>query len=427
MTGIEFISPGSPSSEELLRRLLPTDVELPKPLASQDKLSGYLWDAIWHPATELSVMDHVNLRTSKPFSCVSYYAEEFFQAATCQKIGDSYVAVLGVPFVRQLLGICHRLAPALALRPRTGPRRQEPKVVLNRDEELGKLMEDLTSISEAEKEAALSSWPSSKKANAQTELGEYTVFYDVLRVVWLHEWAHALCGHVAFGSSTLGLMRFNEFSTERAGDQPVGDLPFSRSEIMQALEMHADEFATRYCVRSILWGYDPIGELAGPVIDLVDRLLLFNVAACVFAVLWSLSDERYAPGDTYVAPRLPLTTPDSIPDPLYKLTKSTHPPAVLRYERIRNLQRDLAVKYSRETSTSLSVSVDSFSYAFLERLTQLSKAFGPVIAVTPFAFKTPDEKRLAAYEAHLLRIGAALAPHLERLNYVPTVDPYRSE
>ena len=106
----------------------------------------------------------------------------------------------------------------------------------------------LVEVSRAEALKIVAGWPAADTCAAQLPLGGFALFYDLLRLVWLHEWAHALCGHAGLAHKELGLLRLHEFAAEREGEDVVEGLGFPRHEVMQALELHADGFATRYCV-----------------------------------------------------------------------------------------------------------------------------------------------------------------------------------
>jgi hypothetical protein len=243
--------------------------------------------------------------------------------------------------------------------------------------------------------------------------------------VWLHEWAHALCGHVAFVASDLHFSQLDEFSAQRLGCKDLGKLKYPRNHILQALELHADEFALRYCVGEILWGYDPIGQMAGPHVDLIERLLIFNAACSVFAIVWSLGEQRFSPGMTFYPPPQPLDDEPDEPDPMFVTVKATHPPAALRYLRFRTFQSNLTREYAQQKALpKLLTAVDAFSFRFVTSAARLDGHFYDLRVVTPVVAGTPTMKRLDAYEAYLLKIGAEIEPRIVELGFVPTVDPY---
>lgn len=424
MSGIIFVGPGRETAESTFDDLR---VALAAPLlyTGDNELSQHLWRAMWHPEAELSARQHVNESTGREFECSSYYADDPYVMAQCAMHGDRYLATLGIQFVRKLVKVCHQLVPALDIRPRSPSRSTlEDAPGLARDPALASLIEDETDVSESEALAIVATWPSATAEGAQIELGAFTLFYDLIRLVWLHEWAHALCGHVAFASARLGIA-LNEFSADRVGEDQFGGLQHSRFEVFQALEIHADEFATDYLVPQILTGHDPAGVIAGPTVDLVDRLLIFNVACAVFAVIWSRAERRLVPGMTWVPPRPPLTSEE--PEPLFQPFKTSHPPAVLRYLRFRNFLQLHATDYNRRSHSLFSAKVDALSSLFVDRLGEMYPDFYSLSATTPGPARTPGVKRLNAYEDYLVEVGDSLTSSLVELGYVPTRDPWAED
>jgi hypothetical protein len=414
VTGIDFINPGStPGADPAFDRLA-AELIAPSVFLEKNPLTDHLWAAMWHPSIALTAVNHVQRVTAHPFTCASYYADDPAVMAYCAAGREGHLATIGMSFVRRLVKICGRLGGPLKMRPRV-PKEKTTVGRPERDDVLTGLLAGTGEVSEAEALDIVASWPSADTQSAQIELGEYTLFYDLIRLIWLHEWAHALCGHVHFTSNTLGLAQLHEWSADRMDERQVEKLGYPRYEVLQALELHADEFATRYCVGEILWGFDPIGQIAGPNVDLIDRLLMFNVACCVFAVIWSLAERQYYPDMSFVPGQ--HAVPSGEPDPLFVTFKTSHPPAALRYYRFRDFERELAVKYS---AAMLSPMVDAVSIGFLDTLAYACPHFYQLLHQTPMIAKTPTMKRLEAYEGHLLQIGNVLTPFLETSGYLPT-------
>jgi len=293
-----------------------------------------------------------------------------------------------------------------------------------RDEMLAALLSGDAEVSPAEAREIVAGWPAPGTRGAQIPLGAFALFHDLLRLVWLHEWAHALCGHAALVRDSLGLVRLHEFAADRAGNELVAGLGWPRHEVLQSIELHADEFATRYCVGQLLSGQDTVGELAGPSINLVERLVIFNLACCVFAVMWAEAEQRWQPGISFYPPRPSLDS--DRPEPLYVSYPTSHPPAALRYMRFRDFQQEQVMQYALRNpkAATLGPAIDGHSFLMLEALAPLHPRFWRLRDDTPGPARTPEVGRLIAYETHLLKIGRALAPLLEKTGYVPTADPY---
>lgn len=426
MTGIEFIGPsgGNVSPEfEALR----ASVGAPPPWFDTSALSSHLSQAMWFPARFFSSQQHLNAQSGRPFSLWAYYADDPDVIAYCVADEDRHLATIGTQFVWRLVRICDRLAEALSRRPRIGvARAEQPK--LSHDPEFAALLAGDIAVSRDEAVAIAARWPEPGREGQQLELGPYALFHDLVRLIWVHEWAHALTGHVRFASRDLQLMALPEMSAERSQLQSASADRPPAHEVFQAIELHADEFAVRYCAQQILWGYDPIGRMAGPRVDLVDRLLIFNTAFCVFAVLWWIAERRYTPGESFYAKRTFEDAPEGAPARTFETFTTTHPPAALRYLRFRDFERELAAQAGAQYGGSLSALVDAVSFGFLnEALTDLDEYFGTFLAVTPGLAKTPTMKTLIDYESHLLRLNKYLEPHLIELGYVPTRDPMAAD
>ena len=423
--GIDFLTPSGAPDLNAADEGLVVALDAPPPYFKRNALSEHLWTAIWHPINHLSAMDHRNAKSGKPFRCLSYYSDDPDVHAYCAVHDEVHLATIGASFVCQLVKICERIGRILAFRPRSGGTEQAQGAV-GRDDVLRDLLNGDLAVSDREAETIVASWPAASTDHAQIPLGEFALFYDLIRLIWLHEWAHALCGHVRYISRDLGMLRLYEFSAERMLDQRVDGVDAPRNEVLQALEIHADEFATRYCIEQILRGYDPVGQMSGPTVDLVDRLLIFNTACCVFAMVWSLAEQKRQPGISFYPPRQELTS--SAPDPMFVPYNTSHPPAVLRYYRFRGFQRDLAYEAAEYgTPGTLSSPVDFLSYRFVEQLGQADARFYQLISSTPLAVPTPTINRVKAYEQRLLEVLERVSPQLEELGYAPTRDPYADD
>jgi hypothetical protein len=428
INGIEFIGPDLEAFEDERYRevLLASDLpkpyswysevlplpSLPKPYRRDNPIWKHLFQASIGDSEILTRRNHINPASLEQFKCISYYSEDQPGIASSSKEEFGYLATLSTASVRQFIKISSKIGTALD----RWKNRSITQPKLERDPQLDALLEGNSKVSESEALEIISNWPS-PFGEKQIDLGSYTIFYDMIRLIWLHEWAHALCGHLTFVKMELGLDRLQEFSMERAGTDSNKKLPFPRENVMQALEIHADAFATTYCVNGILQGYDPMATIAGRTINLVDRLFMFNVACCLFTVIWSLAERKFAPEDTFYPPPSSTT--------LSQITKSTHPPAALRYSRFRHFQRELTVKYGFQLGgqyADLNISVDAVSLRFIGTLGEISGYFPSVLlAVTPFIASTPTMKRLDDYEKQLDEIGNTyLRPKLEKLCYLPT-------
>jgi hypothetical protein len=343
---------------------------------------------------DTSRRDYVNPETGTVFDCIAYYTESPNVIACCAKYDDVYIATMGIPFVRRLVKICRQID--IPLQVRTLPERNSIKWYP--DDELTKLLQPDVLVSKKEADAIVSTWPAATLDQVQIDLNEYALFYDLLLLIWCHEWSHVLQGHVDAASRELGITELYEFSIERYVGQSVLST-VNPTLLLQNFELHADQVAIYYCVRRILAGSDPAGAMAGLASSLVERLLFLNIACCIFAVVWWIAELRRADNDP---------------------TKATHPPAPLRYMRFRTFQRQLV----QAIDPSCNLHVDALSYKYIEILSQLSNDFSSLLAITPFFFQTPSMQQLDEYEAVVATAAPAMLQILRGLNYEQTDDPF---
>ena len=424
MDNFDFIYPSFEPSRHALYDELAVPLVAPLPYVHADALSKHMDNAMFWAVLELDLRGHVNRPSGRDFRCIAYYADDPDVTAYCAEHQGSYLTVLGMPFVRRLAKVCQRLGDALlpldlACFPAS---RDIPPLAY--DGVLSQLLQGDVEVSGTEAAQIAAAWPhveTNAREGAPLELGAFVLFHDLVRLVWLHEWAHALCGHAVLARSHLGLDRLHEFSAERQSAQIVDGFGFPRNEVLQALEMHADEFAARYCVSALLRGPDPVEQITGSGTNLSERLILFNLACCIFAVMWATAEQRYQPGMTIYPPRDARLSGKT---PLFLTYPTSHPPAELRYMRFRDFQRDQLVGFAKEepAATDVHSFVDAYSHSMIYRIAQLDRTFWKLLDVTPNAFKSPKMQRLIAYEAHLLEISMALSPRAEEAGFVPTAE-----
>jgi hypothetical protein len=390
----------------------------PRPWVASNALTAHLDQAMGWVGVDMLLRDHVQAGSGRDFHCLSYYADDPDVTACCAAHDGTFLATLGIDFVHRMVVASQRIADAVLPfdLSATAPAAERPPA--RADRTLLQLLHDDAPVPTDWVTRAVAAWPDARTRGLQTRLGGFALFYDLLRLVWLHEWAHALCGHATFAREQLGLARLHEFSAERMADatDAVSGLP--RHEVMQALEMHADEFALRYCVGEITAGNDPVAEIAGPRIDLLERLSIFNLACCVFAVMWSSAEQRLLPELTFYLPRAQRERGEG---PHFVPYRSSHPPAALRYLRFRNLQRNLLEAWSgsEPRAAALRSSVDAHSFLMLNDLAGLDPSFADLKKNTPGVAATPETDLLADYEEHLVSIGGALAPALCECGFLP--------
>lgn len=372
------------------------DAMLPPYYASDDVLLRHVDRAVRSVSQFLSNRRHTNRVSGAEFRGIVYLADDPAVKPYSVVVRGVHVVVIGLQWLYQLVAICDHLAAPLANRPRSGPPRPSPPAT-PRDDGLSELLNGKRAVSADDAIRIARQWPDPAISGVADDLGPWAVFYDLIRLVWFHELAHALCGHIAFAKDELRLMALYESTANDARESsaplPVDGPP---AQVLQCLELHADEFAVRSSLGEILYGHDPAGLLVRDGVDLGDRLLHLNTAFCVFALLWALDERR-----TRRAPA--------------GWTDLSHPPVALRYDRFRGFQRQFALEYDPRLVTV----ADVLSLSFLEPLTQASPLFADLYRLTPLIVRTPSMDDVEQYETHLMRLEPAIAAHLERQAYVP--------
>ena len=373
-------------------------LNLPEPYLSVSEEAKHLRNAIFYSALEFSLAHYTHVKNGHELRCLSYYSLAEKIEAYCAPVDDRYLVVVGVPFLRRLVRICRQAAPALERRRQRFVGR-EP---LPFDQEFTKLLLERVKVSETETQDIIRAWPSASAELSDVDLGEYALFYDLVRLIWVHEWAHAICGHAAFAVGKLGLSQLNEFSTERLDRAQLKYESYPLSLILQNFELHADQFAVEYCVHQIVSGWDPAGPMSARATDLADRLVIFNTACAIFAIVWYAAEWYERKGEA---------------------TEATHPPAQLRYMRFRTFQRRILVECSK-SDPSLNFRVDMRSTLFLEILAEMCPLFGTLYNITPMLKDTEEMLALDAYESQLSAVAKSMYGRLDEMKYKAATNPY---
>jgi len=374
---------------------------LPVPYWSQSATAQHFKSAIFWTAIELDATHFVRANGGVPIDLRAYYSSASGIDARCSKHDDIYVVVFGLPFLRRLVKICHRLGPVLNRRPRDYT--SAVHLETRRDPVLRRILFDELAVSNAEADKIMNAWPPAFTEFADIGLGEFTLFYDLVRLVWLHEWAHVICGHTGVALGDLGLTELGEAPKMRSAAVQGDVLGLPHNLVMQSLELHADWYAIRGCVHDILLGRDPAGTMAAQANDIVDRLLFLNVACTIFAVLWSMSDERFD---------------------LRPFLEYGHPPASLRYLRFRTFQRQKVAEKLRNAAF-VNKHLDDLSMCLVQMLAYACDEFECLLGITPTRMgDTPAMLRLDAYENRVTVIGKAMWHLLDKWKFEPSRDPY---
>jgi hypothetical protein len=335
-------------------------------------------------ATGLNRRNH-RRADGQAIDCMSVFIDLMDPCAFSVETGEKSAAFMSVGMVRNLAAIAARLGECLKFIRHTGPRTK-----LAGDSRLGEIMLSRGTCSDPVLDEALAAM-ADPLALGGVPIGGFAIFYDLIRMVWVHEWAHVMLGHTGFARNVMGLTQLREHSAGRveAAKETFEGHPLA--QILQGFELHADEYAVKYCVGQILEGWDPVGEMMGPEVDLIDRMIAFNLACAVFAIVWSSSES-----------------------PTYSVQTATHPPAALRYMNFRDYQREMCIKFDKGFAF-----VDFASYNLLEIAGELTPEFASVQVITPLVHRTPTMERLEQLSDFLMDLNRSLSANWRPFIYRP--------
>lgn len=379
-----------------------------------DPLFGHCDNAVLDIAVNLSDSDYTN-QNGRPFKCRAFYADRPERFAFIVKIGDTHYATVSIGLVRQLLLVAHRLGVAFAARSST-----EADGKLGKDAKLTRLVRQ-TQFKRSGKDRAIASAFPSTDFFQGVPIAEFAIFYDLLRLVWLHEWSHGLFGHAGFVQSNLGLSCLNESSRGNRRRPPqldIGFIGYARDDYddadsyeavtpalaMQSMELDADWFAAGYSANDILYGFDPVGKIVGEKVDLVDRFLAFNSACAAFAVMWSATE------------------------PPYSASASTHPAASMRYVNFLDTERKLTTKYDEKLPVALGGATQRLLKNMMRQSAEFERVhFNTPSSFAPWFFRNPNLEGLDKHIDRLERVRKALLPTLRPFAYRAAADRKKGE
>ena len=392
--GIYLATGSSPVADQVLEQLLRSStVELPQPCALGRVLVD-LVDWVVVPDVEfLASRDHRDAAGREP-CVVVYFTDDADVRAQSMSVGEAAIVVVGTAYLYRLVTICSHLALPFSHRPRMDvPSADQPAIDdVPPDPNLTGLLAGVDEVTALDASALAGAWPEPGAEQTMSDLAEWAVFYDLLRLVLYHELAHCLSGHLRLGNE-VHAPHLLEPARPQGARRILGATP---RQVQQGLELHADEFSVRSNLGQILYGYDPAGLLVRDRVDLADRLLVLNTAFCVFAIVTRLSESGS------------LLEEEDWP-------RRFHPPVPLRFDRFRNFQRQFAMEFN----PVLLSAVDALSMLFLDTLERSSPYFHDLKMLTPVMVRTPIMKTVERYEQTLLEVEPQIGARLDSLAYFP--------
>ena len=319
--------------------------------------------------------------------CFSVLARSLQTTALAgHRAGFNY-AVVDAGYVARMACICDRLTPVI-----TAGNSGRGTQKFDRDNELTMLLRRFKAPSWSEADAVAKGFPDIFSTG--NPFGGYMVFQDLIRLIWVHEWAHIMLGHSEIWSDFVSKNGFPEHAETRDESLALAieDVPWSLA--LQTFELQADQFATSFISKQILYGWDPAAQLAGPNIDLVQRLAVFAAACAVFAV-----DSYLVQGER---------------DPAF----ASHPGATLRYMTMLHTIQEVAFGYQ---DPRLASAVRLATFGTIMDLSQLAGDFHGLLTATPMVAETPLYKSLCKEQDFLMTgIGGKLAELRKAYTYFPT-------
>lgn len=299
--------------------------------------------------------------------CTSFYVKRLEETAFAALTTQGAVAALDANHVARMVCVCDRLTPVLQRVLDKGPRAE-----LDRDVKLVRLLRRLSRPDWVQANEIAKGYPDVFKQGAA--YGGYMAVMDLVRLIWIHEWAHVILGHVGMVEAFGNRGRLDEHSpTRNEGAASLAGVPWP--QVLQGFELHADKFAVTFATEQILSGYDPVGAMTGPNVNIVHRICVLAAACAVIAVDSELKQGALEPGT------------------------ATHPSASMRYMCMLHQIESVCA----ESDPSLGDWVRVYTYNMINDLTTLSEDFYGLLYVTPMLAKTPQYKSLIDVSDYLFQ------------------------
>jgi len=144
--------------------------------------------------------------------------------------------------------------------------------------------------------------------------GPHMVFYDVIRLTFIHELTHCIHGHLDIIEDKLGLTSLQESNPSSLSNE-------QENKLIQCMEFEADRVAISVATQQIIKGFDPaIGHFVQEDFELADRYSMLYLSIVIFSASWDIAEKNYR-SEVIVRMR-----------DVQKLSNNTHPPAVIRLQ-----------------------------------------------------------------------------------------------
>lgn len=327
-------------------------------------------------------------RDGKAMKMISTVARNYFTSANAGVHQGIHYTIISAEHLARMACICERLTSVVLA--------GKPDEV-ERDDGLITLLRQQDNPNWDDAERAAQSFPDTFTNG--NPFGGYMVFQDLVRLIWVHETAHALLGHSDIWSDHVGEHGLPEIdaSREKVWETKISDVPWPIA--LQNFELQADQFAINFITHEILYGWDPAAQMAGPNVDLIKRLAVLAMACATFAVDTELKQNAIGPRDP---------------------ARATHPSAILRYMTMIHTILEVAHGYEQPELTSWARVA---SFGAIERLAKAAPVYRGLLSATPMIAKTPLYKQLCDEQDVLMtHVGGMMKELRLAHTYFPTAN-----
>jgi len=306
-SGSHFVRPEVSSDCEKLTSFIAQKTHLPTIYSKQNDIIKHTLCAILSDFNHIKSANLVTIDGSKTFNSLSYISFEDCDVARCSIEDGVYIVTVSFSLLCRLILIADQLYPIIEYK---GKLSNEESID---DTRLWNLINENTDVNESVAISIAEKW---RRNYSKSGLGSHIVFYDLVRMIWLHEWSHCIYGHLEIAKSELGLTQLKEHDILN----PFSQQNHSKLKTLQSMEFEADKTAISTMVFQILKGFDPAMSLFSKQDTVLsNRLSILNLAVAAFTSLWSIKEIK-----------------NGIPKPptsfgLDEIVNSSHPPAILRY------------------------------------------------------------------------------------------------
>lgn len=292
--------------------IINTTKNYPPVYDSTNAIIAHLEHAVYDDFKFITDFPLHHIKSNKEFRLISYVSDELEESARCSQEEGVFFVTVSYRLLCKLVLLAQKLAPLIKTFEAPEPDSRYP---ISHDEELLQLINGTGSIDiELARETAFSWFNESYHRG----FGPQVIFYDLVRLVFLHEWSHCILGHIEQVNRELGLSSLKEHDVNPTKEYKGYSRP---NMLLQAIEMEADRVAISTLTVQLMIGIDASIALFGEDdINLGDRLSVVVLAIAAYSAVWHVKEKKEGFPD-----HLATIDVDMIID-------SSHPPAIFRFK-----------------------------------------------------------------------------------------------